>query len=133
MKYLIFITLISLVACGSVVKYSAAKVNLCDVQTNRDRYDGKLIVFRAQIGSDGLERTSLWDPKCRDFPLSVDQASGGADWTEVNKIVYEIGNIGSTDKIITADISGVFHKMPHNGKVSVMSITNLKYLMMHKY
>src|SRR6185437_158873 len=127
MKYLILMTFF-LAACTPMHKaVSTRNVTLCEVQLDRDGYDGKSIVFRARISSDGIENTSIWDPECRNFSLSVDHNDGSADWSDINKIIYSVGDVGTSDKIISADISGVFHKMPRNGKISVMSITKIRY------
>ncbi|MBD8900353.1 hypothetical protein [Rhodanobacter sp. DHG33] len=132
MKYLILLISFLLSACAPARHVNLTHdVTLCEVKSNQNNYDGKSISFRAQINSDGLENTSLRDPGCRDFSLSIDQGDGDANWSEVNKIVYGVGDVGTADKIISADISGIFHKLPHNGKISVSSITNVKYSMIN--
>ena len=130
MRYSIFLAVLFLSGCGFFQGAAiAGDISLCDLRSNPDVYDGKSINFHANINSDGMEQTSLWDPKCKDFALGVDQASGSADWAEVNKIIYGVGIIGTTDKTVSAEISGVYHKAPRGGKVSVMSIVNVKYSM----
>lgn len=130
MRYSIFSTILLVSGCGVFHDVAVAgDISLCELRLNPDVYDGKSINFHANISSDGVERTSLWDPKCKDFALGVDQASGGADWKEVNKIVYGVGNIGTTDKTVSAEMSVVYHNTPRGGKVSVMTISNVSYSM----
>ena len=128
MKSIILLSLIFLAGCASnLVSTEPTQVTLCQVRANPKFYDKSLIQFKAQVLSDGLEGTALFDDACKSDSVGVDVRVGTADWSEINKIVYSANYRDTDNKVIEADFVAIFHHTNKSNIVSVMSIRNVMY------
>lgn len=82
---------------------------VCEIIDRPEKYDGKLVRFKADFESDGIEHSVLVDPACKDHgvvPYDGPQLAP-AEKAELERAIYT-GRPGTLDKHISATFTGTF-------------------------
>jgi hypothetical protein len=84
-------------------------VTICELNANPTTFDGKLIIFKAEFESDGIERSLLIDKSCPDKTGPLPYVPDGSPGAKAFDDAIETGRPGTLDKTITATFTGIFH------------------------
>ncbi len=95
------------------------EVTVCKLMAIPQDFDGKLVRFKANFESDGIERSLLLDETCQGGILPY-VPSGTPGEGAFNDAIYT-GHPGTLDKTITATFTGVFHYVSNPEMCNYMS------------
>ena len=90
------------------------------------KFNGKRVRVPASFHSDGIERSVLLEPNCGSdtpppgvpqcsrgvAPVDSDKADHAPGHAELDRVLAESGRAGTTDKHVTAEITGKFRCVP---------------------
>lgn len=87
---------------------------VCDLVTQPQHFDGRIVRIQARYESDGMEQSTLMDSKCPNVGVAPsghfrDLKVGGAFFAALQK-----GCAGTFDKQVTATWTGTYHWQPEN-------------------
>ena len=114
--------------CGQAPTWSEpASTTLCEVVNHSDRFDGKLVRFRATFISDGIDRSVLVERGCKlgIVPLisAHDQTRPSVD--AFNRAISQ-GGPGTADKTVVAMFVGRFAwKPPSKRTLELLEVDEL--------
>ena len=91
-------------------------VSLCRVFENPKHFHGQLLRFHAYASTDGIEYTTLFDPKCNKgvSPWTTDETDRRPDVDAFNRAI-EAQKPGRPEDVISADFIGRFEYEPKRG------------------
>lgn len=126
MRTLAALAILSFAACGTSTGVDNADplhVTICELSASPAKFDGRRVLFTANVESDGIEHTGLTDRSCPGFGVAPDipVAIRGHDDVKALQSAIFSGRPGTIDKSITASFQGVFHW--HPGKIPVRVLT----------
>ncbi len=96
-------------------------VTICELNADPTSFDGKLVVFKAEFESDGIERSLLIDKSCPDKTGPLPYVPDGSPGAKAFNDAIWIGQPGTLDKRITAKFTGIFHYIPKPEMCNFMS------------
>jgi hypothetical protein len=110
-------------------------VSLCRVFENPQLYNGQLLRFHARASTDGIEHTTLFDPKCNKgvSPWTTDESDRRPDVEAFNRAI-EAQKPGRPEDVISADFIGRFEYEPQRGltRSRLFEIREVKNLVVAK-
>ena len=110
--------------------------NICDLFTRPRAFQGKTVIIRGKVESDGIERTLLLDPRCPGKALTIklpEKSDGNEAILQLDNEIFR-GQPGTLDKQIYATFTGTFYWKPKQipawllvvSSVSDIKVTPLK-------
>lgn len=90
------------------------ETTICDIVKHPETFVGKLVRFHAIFLSDGMDRSTLRDRKCKGgiAPRTSAEVDSHPDIKEFDRALSQ-GNMGTMDKDVTATFTGRFQCKPN--------------------
>lgn len=112
--------------CGRT-ESTATRMSLCELAENAFSYDGRLVEVSAEVRSDGIERTIIFDRHCPNSGAAlVRKRRDGEDVAALQNALSSGRLRGTLDKRIEGTFVGYFRWHPIVGPVRTLELVSVR-------
>lgn len=129
-NWTLFVVLALLCGCGGEASSRPPKhVRFCELAGDAGDYNRMLVSFHAQIDSNGMDQSALTDSACPGQGAGFDVTQAQGSFEAARRVLMEVGQPGTVDKIVEADFTGVVHLKNDRPLIYLTDVRNVSYRM----